>query len=129
MANSIDQVVSDAADKLIQAIDAYGPKASALVLETGRMAALQEIIVGFTCLVLVGLCIVAIVLGARGVSKALDADRYAEPPVPAILVVIAGSIVGAVSLIGALTNLINVIAWVGLTHPEIYLAAKLLRKL
>lgn len=42
MAN-VEQTIVDAADKLVKAVEVYGPKATSLVLETGRVAAMQDI--------------------------------------------------------------------------------------
>lgn len=121
MAN-IEQVVVDAADKLIKAVDVYGPKATSLVLETGRIAAMQELATGFTFA-----AVALIALSAAGVclSKFLKAERYENEGWAASIFACVG--IFLVTALGAFTFLLNILAWVGLHHPEIYLAAKLLK--
>lgn len=120
----IDTVISQAADKLIKAVEAYGPQATELVLATGRVAALQEIVWGAAWLViLVVACAAASVCYRR--SAALP--KYDDGKIGWALCIAGCGIAGSISLIGAIIGLFNVFAWVGMKHPEIYLAAKLLK--
>lgn len=121
MAN-IEQVVVDAADKLMKAVDVYGPKATSLVLETGRIAATQELATGFA---FAAVALVALSAAGFCLFKFLNTERYEDDGWAGGIFVCVG--IFLVTAIGAFTFLVNILAWVGLTHPEIYLAAKLLK--
>lgn len=123
MAN-VEQTIVDAADKLVKAVEVYGPKATSLVLETGRMAAMQDLARGFAFLVVAGICFSLAVVCFKKAAKAPAHDDFA---VIHFIGMIVSSFALLFSVIGALINLVDVFAWIGLQHPEIYLAAKLLK--
>lgn len=122
MAN-VEQVVTEASEKLMKVVDAYGPKATELVMETGRIAAIQDLIWGFTFLLSFGVCVWLTALCIKKERPTYDIDL-------SILLHMAAMFLGVAALgsfIGAMVNLTYTFAWVGLQHPEIYLAAKLLK--
>lgn len=122
MAN-IEQVVADAAEKLTRAVEAYGPKATELVLETGRVAALQDIVRGLVFAAVCAICVLVVILCLKKAAKISEYDERKPVLFTGALFVGLGAIA---SLLCTGSYLINVSAWVGLYHPEIYLATKLL---
>ena len=123
MAN-VEQTIVDAADKLVKAVEVYGPKATSLVLETGRVAAMQDIARGFAFLAVACVCFAIAVICVKKSAKLTEQD-IAEPLY--FIGMMVSSFGLLFSVIGALINLVDVFAWIGLQHPEIYLAAKLLK--
>lgn len=117
-ADSFEQVVTQAADKLLKAIEAYGPQATQLILETGRIAAMQTLVTGAVLFAIGAALAFASVILIR-----LDDDDSFSISMASVVVpmcAIGCLIVGSISLC-------SVYAWVGLTRPEVYLAAKLLK--
>lgn len=124
MAKNIEQMITDAADKMMQAVEAYGPKATELVLETGRVAAMQEIVSGFVFLLVL---LIACGIGAICIRQIVNLPKYDDAKIGWSFGVGVCGIAAAIGLIGGLIGLVNMFAWVGIRHPEIYLAAKLFR--
>lgn len=123
MADNIEQVITNAADKLIKAVEAYGPKATDLVLETGRIAAIQEIVSGVAFLI--GFLILCRI--SAGCSrKIVKLPNYDDEKIVWGFAVAVSLASAAICLGAGMVKLVNVGAWVGMWHPEIYLAAKLL---
>ncbi len=118
-AEKLEKIVTEAADKLVQAVETYGPKATTLVLETGRVAALQSLTPGFFWL-LFSLSALPLAWWFNGKHKNWEDDGWQA----AALICWASSIVSfGISYV----YLTNWFAWAGLWHPEIYLTAKLLK--
>lgn len=121
---NIEQVVVEAAEKLTNAVNAYGPKATELVLEAGRMAALGDIVRGA---VLLAASVVCFSMVALCLKKSNKLPEYSDlEPIYSIATLLLGVIGLFVSVVAA-AYLSDIFAWIGLTHPEIYLAAKLLK--
>ncbi len=114
---------------VIDAVEKYSPEAAQLALEVGRIEAIQEVVL---CVVLIlgstlaffmskGLMKIAVKKEAEREERSLASDAEIGATV--------GSIIsGAISLIlfvCFIFNLINVPAWVGMWHPEVYLAHRL----
>lgn len=124
MTNNTEQVITAAADKLLQAIAAYGPKATEVVLETGRIAAMQEIVSGFVFLLVF---LIVSTIGVFCIRKLMNLPKYDDEKVGWGFGTVSCGIIAVISLIGSLIGLVNVVAWIGIKHPEIYLATKLLK--
>lgn len=118
-ADKLEQIVTQAADKLVQAVEVYGPKATALVLETGRVAALQALTPGFFWLVF-SIALLPLAWRANRKHNNWEDDGWQA----AALICVAISVI---TFGVSYTFLTNWFAWVGLWHPEVYLAAKLLK--
>lgn len=123
MAN-VEQTIVDAADKLVKAVEVYGPKATSLVLETGRMAAMQDLVTGFAFAAGALIALSAAWISLRRLWKMNAYDDGVEAFVAASVISV---LLGLLTVPTAIVYLTNVFAWVGLNHPEIYLAAKLLK--
>jgi uncharacterized membrane protein len=130
MMEKFDAVISQASEKLIKAVEQYGPHATQLVLETGRVAALQSILNGVSVLIF-GMLVYFLVV--RPSYKKMKSDMGGSgdftnsDPLTVLGGVALGSVVTAGSIIFAISHLLNVFAWIGLSRPEIFLAAKLLK--
>lgn len=118
-ATKLEKIVTEAADKLVQAVEAYGPKATTLVLETGRVAALQSLTPGIFW-ILFSICMLPLAWWLNSKHKNWEDDGYQF----VALICIALSI-GSFGI--SYVFLTNWFAWAGLWHPEIYLTAKLLK--
>lgn len=122
--SNVEQTIVDAADKLIKAVEVYGPKATSLVLETGRVAAMQELVTGFAFAAGALIALSAAWIFLRKFWKINDYDDGVEAVFAASVISV---LLGLLAVPTAVAYLTNVFAWVGLNHPEIYLAAKLLK--
>lgn len=112
------KTVTQAADKLLQAIEAYGPKATELVLATGKVAALQALTPGFFWLLMPAL-LIPLAFFFNKKHKSWDDDGWQ-------LVAIVCVFFSFLSVAASYVYLTNWFAWVGLSRPEVYLTAKLL---
>lgn len=129
----LEEVAGQAAEKMMQVAEKYGPHAIDLTLEVGRLAAAQLILPGIIALMVLLYCLPkalrqlpvaqkasAAYWGPEGgrVERQIMDSAWARfwffvvPSVPAAIV--------------TALCLGNASAWVGLFRPEIYLAAKLL---
>ena len=115
------QIIDKWAEKLSVAVSQYGPDATNLAIEVGRIGALNCVVGGFAALLLAtGLAALCWWLWLK-VARAQDEAQLG-----------LGLLASVVSLgcfacvFGALMQLSNVYAWAGIWHPEIYLAAKAL---
>lgn len=115
---SLDKSLSAVIDKVSGAIEKaaneHGDQAVDLALTVGRVAAIQTIAVGLFCMLIAG------VLGGiawRALTLFLR-DRN-EFYIPVSIFSAAGAILVALL---ASTKLFAIHAWVGLFHPEVYLA-------
>jgi hypothetical protein len=113
--SKLETVAGEAAEKLMRAVEKYGPQATEITLEVGRVAAIQTIVTGIAALI-------AAYVGYRVAKWALAQDWEGVEAIPTG---VGGAIAVAGSIAGFL-HLTNAFAWVGLFRPELYLAAKLL---
>lgn len=123
MAN-VEQTIVDAADKLVKAVEVYGPKATSLVLETVRVAAMQDIVTGFAFAAGALIALSAAWIFLRKLWKMNAYDDGVEAVFAASVISV---LLWLLTVLTAIAYLTSVFAWVGLQHPEIYLAAKLLK--
>lgn len=115
---ALEDTIDHAANSIMKAVEAYGPQATNLVLETGRIAAINQLTLAGLLLVLaIPLMILGFCFNAK--HKNWDSDGW---QLAAIAVWMGSSML----TIGAVIRLADAYVWVGLWHPEIYLAAKLL---
>jgi len=132
----LEQTIEVAANQLIKAVETYGPKATDLVLETGRIAAAQSIFYSFLDLIIgATLLVVGMRLAIRWFKTAKEIEKEGGERFrndEQFKCQILGGCASIVAVGGAITTFIGVISvcnlwmWVGLWRPEIYLAAKLL---
>lgn len=129
----IAAVAAQAAEKMMQVAEKYGPGAVDLTLEVGRIAAAQTIVPGMIALV------AAVFLLPKAVrslceANAASAAYYApggdraesEAAGRAWLLFWICAVPSVPASLLAAFCLSNAFAWVGLFRPEVYLAAKLL---
>ena len=134
---TLEQTVEIAADRLIKAVDAYGPKATELVLETGRIAAAQSIVYSIVSLIIgVVLLVVGTRLAVRWFKtfKEIEkekGDRYHNDEEFKYVIGTAISsfavVAGSITTFCGVVSMFNLWMWVGLWRPELYLAVKLLK--
>lgn len=122
---ALEQTITEAADKLLHAVEVYGPKATDLVLETGRVAAFQTIVAGFVFLWMLFLILYCMWCCCLRMQSYKD-DNISDGPLAWGAAIGVLGLVGVVCLIGSLINLLNIFAWVGLWRPELYLASRAL---
>lgn len=110
-------LVEKYADKLTDVLAQYSGPAADLALAVGRVAAIRDIVIAVALIVASGIgAKLCIFLG----KKTPEWDELAGIP---CVVVGVGS--AAMAFIGGV-GLLDIFAWVGMFHPEIYLAAKAL---
>jgi hypothetical protein len=126
---AIEDTINQAADKLVHAIEVYGPKATELALETGRMSALNEIIQSTSAFLVGGALLFGSYKVIRTAFRKVEVEKVDEDGPWIAAGIIAGFIgVGAtIALFVGFFSLLDVWPWVGISHPDIYLAHKMLK--
>jgi len=118
-------------DKLIQAGEKlgekigdlatqYGPQATELAMTVARVSAAQTIVIGAAS---IGVCYAAFKIGNWCLGILKDDELNAGAFVGAIISACC-FVGGAISVFA---NFLNAFAWIGLFHPEIYIAAKIMK--
>ncbi len=121
---AIEDTVNQAADKLIHAIEAYGPRATELALETGRWAAINNLVQASACLIIGG---TVVFVACKTLLRAIREMNGDEVWIFAAVASVIAGIGGGGSFVVGIGGIFDMWSWVGLSHPDIYLAHKLLK--
>ena len=121
---SLDETLSGIIDKVAGALEkattSHGPQAVELALEVGRMAAIRDVVSGFVGAV--GFGVLVLWLYRRLTVHIGDHDDFFDSNP---ILVIGGGITlilaGMICIIN-ISELTKIHAWVGMFHPEVYLA-------
>ena len=121
--------IEDKAVEIISQLQALGPQITDLALQTARVGALGTIVWGavFSTAAIFAWRVIARrvwpwALQREGLDFSARVDREIGGGFA-----LAFSIFGATLLtVGALINITNLYAWIGIWHPEIYLASKVI---
>lgn len=131
VANKAMDLVTQAANKLSEALHQYGPQAADFGLQVGRVASVQELVWGGASLIVfIGICINQY-LSIRYILKIDFENKKTETQQGiamgwGVLSLFLSIIIGIGTLLSIWSHLFNAYAWIGLWHPEVFLAAKAL---
>ena len=126
---AIDDAVAGAADKLIQAIEKFGPQAVGFSMDLGRIAAVQSLLWGVASL---AMALLTWRFAARPLLAKIRSDIgehgeiFDTDPIT-FFGCGATHVFAGLFLLDAVVKLANIFAWVGLVRPELYLAAHFLK--
>lgn len=121
---SLETAVDAVAQKLIDVVAKVGPQATETVLATGSVLAKRDLYLSFLQggISLLFLIVCGVVIPY--LWRIADND---EEFVPICLFAIGGALVSAFFLIHSIFWIADPVLWMGLSHPEVYLAVKALK--
>ncbi|MFT6474685.1 MAG: hypothetical protein ACJAUS_002410 [Qipengyuania sp.] len=113
-------------DRIIQYLDAadnalaqYGPQAVELAMWMGRIGAIQAIV---TPLLFTTACIIILAWPLRTLWRgASNINDSADAAIARFVILIAAAVVIGFAIVG-IVSFINIYAWIGIFHPEIWIA-------
>lgn len=117
-------LIQQYADKISSIVKEYGPQVTQLALDIGRISAIQDLVYGgLGVAILLGIAVNSIF-----VFKCIKNDPGLHSLFNHLYVVISVfvSILFAIGGGYLIYKLLDIFSWVGIFHPEIYLAAKAL---
>lgn len=121
---SLEIAVDAAAQKLIDVVAKVGPQATETLLATGSVLAKRDLYLSFLQGGIALLCLFACGVVIPYLWRRADDE---EDFVPVCLFAIVGALVSAFFLINSIFWIADPVLWVGLSHPEVYLAVKALK--
>lgn len=120
----LETTIDAAAQKLIEAAEKFGPQATDTLLATGRVIAQRDLYLSFLQGGLALSLLTVFLFMTAVIFKRVAEDK---DYIPALLGSGFMCCAMAIVLINALFWLCDPVLWVGLSRPEVYLAAKALK--
>lgn len=113
------------ASKIEEILEEYGPDAVELTEQVGRVGAIDDLVPGLVALIIAIFSVISFAWVAKRAKRA-DEEEDASIVGPCVFAGMIAFVASLVSLIVTFGELVDVWAWVGLAHPEVWLASKML---
>lgn len=132
--NKLEETLAQIAKLLADTAQQHGPAAGTVLLEAARAQCIQNVLVGTITLLIVIACAISMRKVYAASNKYEEEYKKSHPhQEPDAAGYVAGFCIlgglGLISSILTLAFLTQVVTWIGLFRPEVYIASKILRKL